>query len=45
MINKQQNMINLLHKMYENYPYCSPVDYFNQSINELQEYEIAENLA
>ncbi|MEH1932656.1 MAG: hypothetical protein V7L14_02785 [Nostoc sp.] len=45
MINKQQDMMNLLNKLYENNNYSSPLDYFSQSINELKKYDLAEILA
>ncbi|MEH2238155.1 hypothetical protein [Nostoc sp.] len=45
MKNKQRDMMNLLNRMYEDEPYFSPVDYFNQSINELKKYNIAKILA
>ncbi|MEH2375168.1 hypothetical protein [Nostoc sp.] len=45
MINKQQDMINLLNKLYDNNNYSSPLDYFSHSINQLKKYDLAEILA
>ncbi|MEH2191305.1 MAG: hypothetical protein V7K98_01370 [Nostoc sp.] len=45
MTNKQQDMINLLNEMYWNEEYSGGIDYFNQFINELKKYDLAEILA
>lgn len=45
MINKQQDMINVLNEIYENEKYSGGIDYFKQFINELNKYDLAEKLA